>query len=41
MEMNLIPKQPTLDNFAQAFTKIPLFRFILNSFLVAGCITLG
>ena len=40
-EMNLIPKQPTLDNFAQAFTKIPLFRFILNSFLVAGCITLG
>ena len=41
MEMNLIPKQPTLDNFAQAVTKIPLFRFILNSFLVAGCITLG
>ena len=41
MEMNLIPKQPTLDNFAQAFTKTPLFRFILNSFLVAGCITLG
>ncbi|MBP3487681.1 MAG: carbohydrate ABC transporter permease [Roseburia sp.] len=41
MEMNLLPKAPTVDNFVQAFAKIPLFRFILNSFLVAGCITIG
>lgn len=40
-EMNLIPKAPTLENFRQAMVKIPLGRFILNSFLVAGFITLG
>ena len=41
MAMNLIPKHPTLDNFVEAFHKIPLVRFVLNSFFVAGCITLG
>lgn len=40
-EMNLIPKAPTLENFRQAMVKIPLGRFILNSFLVAGFITFG
>lgn len=40
-EMNLLPKHPTLDNFVDAFAKIPLLRFILNSFFVAGLITLG
>ncbi|MEY8352136.1 carbohydrate ABC transporter permease [Lachnospiraceae bacterium 54-53] len=39
--MNLIPSQPTLENFRQARIKIPLDRFIFNSFLVAGSITLG
>ncbi len=39
--MNLIPSSPTLENFRQAMVKIPLGRFILNSFLVAGCITFG
>lgn len=41
MDLNLIPRHPTLENFRQALSKIPLIRFILNSFLVAGLITLG
>lgn len=41
MDLNLLPQHPTMENFKQAFAKIPLLRFILNSFLVAGCITLG
>lgn len=40
-EMNLLPKHPTLTNFIEAFTNVPLLRFIINSFLVAGCITVG
>ena len=39
--MNIVPKHPTLENFVEAFHKIPLVRFVLNSFLVAGSITLG
>ncbi|MDD5940155.1 MAG: carbohydrate ABC transporter permease [Lachnospiraceae bacterium] len=41
MDMNLIPKHPTPANFQSALQKVPLGRFILNSFLVAGLITLG
>lgn len=41
LDMNLFPKNPTLDNFKEALTKVPLVRFVLNSFLVAGLITLG
>lgn len=41
MDMNLLPQNSTVDNFVRAFTQVPLVRFILNSFLVAGCITLG
>ena len=40
-ELNLFPKHPTLENFVQAFAKVPLLRFVGNSFLVAGLITLG
>lgn len=40
-DFNLIAKNPTMDNFIQAFTKIPLARFVFNSFLVAICITFG
>ena len=40
-EMNLIPKNPTLNNFKEALTKVPLAKFVLNSFIVAGLITLG
>ncbi|MDD3339693.1 MAG: carbohydrate ABC transporter permease [Lachnospiraceae bacterium] len=41
MDMNLVPEHPTLENFSSALTNVPLIRFILNSFLVAGLITLG
>ena len=40
-ELNLFPSSPTLDNFKEAMRKIPLGRFILNSFIVAGAITFG
>lgn len=40
-ELNLIPKHPTLENFKEALTKIPLARFVCNSFLTAGLITVG
>lgn len=40
-ELNILPKHPTLQNFLDAFTNIPLLRFILNSFIMAGCITIG
>lgn len=40
-QLNLIPQNPTLANFKDALTKIPLLRFVGNSFLVAGLITIG
>lgn len=40
-EMNLLPQHPTLENFKQALVKVPLGRFVINSFVVAGCITFG
>ena len=41
MDLNIIPSNPTFENYVRAFTQVPLVRFILNSFLVAGCITIG
>ncbi len=41
MDMNLLPKHPTLQNFVDALHKVPLLRFVLNSFIVAGFITFG
>ncbi|MDD6518966.1 MAG: carbohydrate ABC transporter permease [Oribacterium sp.] len=40
-ELNLVPKHPTLRNFSEALTTVPLLLFIVNSFLVAGTITFG
>lgn len=40
-ELNILPKHPTLANFKDAFAKVPLIRFVFNSFLVAGLITVG
>ena len=40
-DLNLLPSHPTLENFKQALVKVPLVRFVGNSFLVAGCITFG
>ncbi len=41
MELSILPSSPTLDNFSQALTKVPLLKFVLNSFLVAGAITIA
>ena len=41
LDMNLIPKKPTLENFRQAMRNVPLLQFVVNSFLVAGTITIG
>lgn len=41
MELNLVPKNLTLSNFRDALVNVPLLRFILNSFIMAGCITIG
>ena len=38
MDLNILPSNPTFENYVRAFTQVPLVRFILNSFLVAGCI---
>lgn len=40
-EMNLLPSNPTLENFKQAMVKVPLGRFVINSFITAGAITFG
>ena len=41
MDLNLVPQNPTFSNFKDAMNNVPLLRFILNSFIMAGCITLG
>ena len=40
-ELNLFPKHPTIRNFSEALRTVPLLRFIINSFIVAGAITVG
>lgn len=37
--LSLIPKHPTLENFSYVFTQLPFTRYILNTFFVAGTIT--
>ncbi|MDD2957404.1 MAG: carbohydrate ABC transporter permease [Lachnospiraceae bacterium] len=41
MDLNVLPKQPTLENFKNALENVPLLKFVLNSFVVAGIITIG
>src|ERR1700692_169616 len=36
---SLIPQHPTLENFRYVFTQLPFIRYILNTFFVAGTIT--
>ncbi|WP_420799337.1 carbohydrate ABC transporter permease [Ktedonospora formicarum] len=36
---NLIPSAPTLDNFTYVFTQVPFLSYMLNSFIVAGVVT--
>ena len=40
-DLNLIPKNPTISNFVDVLKKVPIFKFVFNSFVVAGLITLG
>lgn len=40
-ELNLLPIHPTIQNFADALRNVPLLHFVLNSFIMAGCITIG
>jgi multiple sugar transport system permease protein len=36
---NLIPSQPTLDNFIYVLTGVPFIRYMLNSFFVSATVT--
>ena len=36
---SLIPQHPTLENFSYVFTQLPFVRYILNTFFIAGTIT--
>lgn len=40
MELKLLPSRLEVINFKDALTKVPLLRFVMNSFLVAGSITI-
>ncbi len=37
--LNIFPKIPTMDNYIQVFTRNPVFRFILNSLIIAVIVT--
>jgi ABC-type glycerol-3-phosphate transport system permease component len=37
----LFPDDPTLDNFGKALAKVPFAKFVLNSLIVAGTITIA
>ena len=37
----LIPSKITFANFIEAINSVPLFKFILNSFIVSICVTIG
>jgi multiple sugar transport system permease protein len=36
---NLLPDHPTFANFQYVFTQLPFFRYMFNSFFVAGTVT--
>jgi multiple sugar transport system permease protein len=36
---SLIPRRPTLENFRYVFIELPFVRYILNTFFIAGTIT--
>ena len=37
---NLIPAQPTLDNFLYVLTEVPFWRYLLNTFVVSAVVTI-
>ncbi|MCB0615965.1 MAG: carbohydrate ABC transporter permease [Phaeodactylibacter sp.] len=40
-QLGVIPKELTFSNYTLMFSKIPIWRSLLNSTIVAGCSTLG
>ncbi len=40
-DLNILPRHFTLSNFSEALKRVPLGRFVLNSFAVSLLITLG
>jgi sn-glycerol 3-phosphate transport system permease protein len=38
--LGIIPEQPTLQNYINVFTKLPLLRITFNTFLIAAVVTL-
>ncbi len=36
-DLHLVPAQPTFDNYTYVFTQLPIFNWIANTFVVAGC----
>lgn len=38
---SLLPEEPTVDNFGKVFDQVPFGRFVMNSLIVAGSITLA
>ncbi|MGL5259874.1 MAG: carbohydrate ABC transporter permease [Lachnospiraceae bacterium] len=41
LDLNIIPSEPTLENFKEALEKVPMLQFVGNSFIVAIIITIG
>lgn len=37
--VNLLPAEPTLENFQYVFTQVPFLRYMFNSFFVAATVT--
>src|SRR5699024_9981624 len=38
--VDLIPDEPTLENFLYVFTQVPFLRYMINSFVVAAVVTI-
>ena len=37
--LRLIPRQPTLENYRNVFQKLPFFRIVMNTFIIAAVVT--
>ncbi|MEA5002870.1 MAG: carbohydrate ABC transporter permease, partial [Christensenella sp.] len=37
--LNVVPTNPTLDNYTKAFDSLPVLRFLLNSLIIAVIVT--
>jgi multiple sugar transport system permease protein len=39
--VDLLPPNPTLDNFAYVFTEVPFLRYLFNSFFISAVVTIA